>query len=202
MIASKEHWEHIYQTRQPDDVSWTQAVPSMSLSLIKQLNLAKDARIIDIGGGDSMLVDFLLNEGYTNLAVLDISAHSLERAKQRLGKSADLITWIEADINDFKPEHTYDLWHDRAAFHFLRDPDQQYRYVQTAAIAATSHLIIGTFSISGPTKCSGLAIQQYDEKSMEDRFAPLFRKITCSTEDHKTPAGKLQNFIFCTFERT
>lgn len=202
MSTAKNHWENIYRTKQPDEVSWTQIVPAISWSFIQQLQLPKDAGIIDIGGGDSVLAEFLLKEGYTNITVLDISANSLKRAKERLGKAADQVIWIEADINNFVPDQTYDLWHDRAAFHFLTQAEQQYRYVQTAANAVRGHLIIGTFSTSGPLKCSGLDIHQYDEKSMENRFTPFFKKVICQTEDHKTPVGKLQNFVFCSFRRS
>ncbi len=197
----KSHWENVYTTKQPHEVSWTQEVPTTSLKIINSFNLDKSAGIIDIGGGDSNLVDFLLDEGYTNISVLDISGEALERAKKRLGAKADNVKWIESDITEFKHTEQYAMWHDRAAFHFLTTPEQIANYVATAAKAVTDYLAIGTFSENGPKRCSGLDITQYSEKKLENTFTASFKKTDCLTEDHTTPFNTTQNFIFCSFKK-
>jgi hypothetical protein len=197
----KNHWENVYSTKQPHEVSWTQEVPTTSLNLIRSFAIDKSAGIIDIGGGDSNLVDFLLDEGYTNISVLDISVEALERAKKRLGAKADSVKWIESDITEFKPTEQYAVWHDRAAFHFLTTPEQIANYVDTAAKAVTGYLAIGTFSENGPKRCSGLDITQYNEEKLESTFSAGFEKIECLTEDHTTPFNTTQNFIFCSFKK-
>ena len=195
----KAHWETVYSTKTPQEVSWTQEKPAISLDFISSFKLDKSASIIDIGGGDSLLVDFLLDLGYTNISVLDISAHAIERAKVRLGDKASLVTWIVSDINEYQPEITYDLWHDRAAFHFLTQPSDIDRYVRLVANHA-KNLVVGTFSIDGPLKCSGLEITQYDETSLGDLFkAEGFECIESKREDHQTPFGSTQNFVFASF---
>ncbi len=199
--GNKQHWETVYQTKQANEVSWTQEVPQTSLDFILSFNLPKSASIIDIGGGDSKLVDFLLEEGYENLTVLDISATALERAKARLGERAEKVNWIVADITDFRPDKTYDIWHDRAAFHFLTEDEQAEKYLNIVHAAVTGFLLIGTFSEDGPKKCSGLDIKQYSEKSLENLFKRDFTKTACKTEDHITPFNTLQNFTFCSFKR-
>ncbi|WP_370899477.1 class I SAM-dependent methyltransferase [Chryseobacterium gossypii] len=200
-INRKEHWETVYETKNPDQVSWTQEKPETSLSFITSLGLGKEARIIDIGGGDSLLVDFLLEEGFQNITVLDISSGALEKAKKRLGNKAEKVNWIVSDITDFEPDETYDLWHDRAAFHFLTAEEHISRYVDIAEKSISSFMILGTFSKNGPAKCSGLEITQYDEDSIAARFGNRFEKLQCRTEDHKTPFGTFQNFIFCSFKK-
>lgn len=199
----KEHWETIYQTKQPNEVSWTQEVPTVSLDFVHQFNIPKTARIIDIGGGDSKLVDCLLQEGYTQISVLDISAAAIQRAKDRLGKDAEKVTWIVSDILDFHPSIKYDLWHDRAAFHFQTNPEQINQYLSIVQKAVDGMVIIGTFSPDGPKKCSGLEIKQYDENSMKAKFEDNhFKNIECKREDHITPSGMIQNFVFCSFLKT
>ncbi len=184
----------------PNEVSWTEEVPTVSMLFIHKFNVPKDAQIIDIGGGDSKLVDHLLKEGFTNVTVLDISAAAIERAKKRLGKDAHKVTWIIQDILEFHPIHTYDLWHDRAAFHFQTDTKKINRYLDIVKHAVDGMVIIGTFSVDGPTKCSGLEIKQYDEDGMKEKFEQSdFKNIECKREDHITPAGAVQNFIFCSF---
>ena len=158
-----------------------------------------ELQFIDIGGGDSLLVDHLLDLGFMNLSVLDISAHAFERAKLRLGERASLVQWIVSDINDFQPEITYDLWHDRAAFHFLTAPTDINRYKRLVGNHA-KNLVIGTFSKDGPLKCSGLEITQYDEASLGDLFkSEGFECIESKREDHQTPFGTSQNFVFASF---
>ena len=200
-ISRKNHWETVYETKQPNEVSWTQEKPQTSLDFIRETNLGKSAKIIDIGGGDSKLVDFLLEQGYENLTVLDISASALERAKIRLGDKADRVTWIVSDITEFEPDTNYDIWHDRATFHFLTTEDQINQYVKIAQKWISGYLIIGTFSYEGPNKCSGLEIKQYTETTLENQFQKEFEKLKCINEDHKTPFETIQNFIFCIFRR-
>jgi len=197
----KDHWEAVYDTKQPNEVSWTQEKPFTSLDFIRKSNLGKSAKIIDVGGGDSKLVDFLLEEGYENITVLDISSKALERAKKRLGNNAGKVNWIVSDITEFKPVISYDIWHDRATFHFLTTSEQIKAYGEITKNWVNKILIIGTFSENGPLKCSGLEIKQYSEKEMENNFSESFKKLECITEDHLTPFETKQNFIFCTFEK-
>ncbi|MBB1286152.1 class I SAM-dependent methyltransferase [Flavisolibacter sp. BT320] len=198
----KQHWEQVYETKQPDEVSWTQAIPNTSLAFIRSFNLPKTARIIDVGGGDAKLVDYLLAEGFKNITVLDISAHALQRAKDRLGKQAAQVTWIESDVTDFKPNNHYDVWHDRATFHFLTQPAHLQAYLRIAKNAVKGYMTIGTFSTHGPGKCSGLPIRQYNEAQLTQELQSGFTKIRCLTEDHTTPFGTSQNFLFCSFRRS
>ncbi len=200
MPNDKQHWENVYANKQPHEVSWTQEVPATSLSFIKGFNLPKNASIIDIGGGDSRLVDFLLKEGFQDITVLDISGHALEKAKNRLGALADNVTWILSDITDFKPQKHYDLWHDRATFHFLTSGRQIEKYLSIARFSVNGFLAIGTFSHDGPTKCSGLEIKQYNEVELQQQLSIGFTKIRCITEDHITPFNTKQNFLFCSFK--
>jgi 2-polyprenyl-3-methyl-5-hydroxy-6-metoxy-1,4-benzoquinol methylase len=197
----KKHWETVYETKSPNEVSWTQEIPKTSLDFIKSLGLSKTAKIIDIGGGDSKLVDFLIEEGFENISVLDISKKALEKAKIRLGDKAQKVNWIISDITEFVPNTTYDVWHDRATFHFLTTPEQISKYIETARKSITGYLIIGTFSENGPKKCSGLDIKQYNEITLTDELKTGFEKISCVTEDHKTPFETTQNFLFCSFKK-
>jgi len=199
----KKHWETIYQTKELKDVSWFQPTPETSLSFLKQYNIPTTAKIIDIGGGDSFLVDNLLDLGYQDITVLDISAAALDKAKQRLGDRADKIKWIVADAATFRPTEKYDFWHDRAAFHFLTQEQEIENYLDTVqkSIQQTGVLVIGTFSEQGPKKCSGIEIKQYSETTMTDRLTRFFKKIKCITVDHKTPLDTIQNFIFCSFRK-
>ncbi len=202
-LDRKNHWENIYQTKDLKDVSWYQPTPTTSLDFLKQFNISTTAKIIDIGGGDSFLVDHLLDLGYTDLTVLDISAASLDRAKQRLGDRATKVKWIVADAATFKPTEQYDFWHDRAAFHFLTQEQEIANYIDTIqkSIKPTGVLVIGTFSEQGPKKCSGIEIKQYSETTMTDRLKKFFEKVKCITVDHKTPFDTIQNFIFCSFKK-
>jgi SAM-dependent methyltransferase len=197
----KQHWNIVYSTKQPNEVSWTQDMPTTSLNFIHSYNLPKTAKIIDIGGGDSKLVDFLLDEGYENITVLDISEKALERAKARLGEKSKVVEWVVSDITEFQANTTYDVWHDRATFHFLTSNEQIVKYLDTAKKAIQGYLTIGTFSENGPKKCSGLEIKQYTEPQLQDQLADGFDKIRCITEDHITPFNTKQNFLFCSFKR-
>ena len=202
-MNTKEHWEKIFATKLENEVSWFQTYPKTSVEFLEQFNLPLTANIIDIGGGNSHLVDVLLEKGYENIWVLDISINAIERAKKRLGEKADRIHWIVSDITDFKPEVQFDLWHDRAAFHFLTAEDKIRKYVSVAecAVKKNGYLILGTFSENGPKKCSGLTIKQYSETSMSARFETAFKKIKCVHIDHITPFNTIQNFLFCGFKK-
>jgi SAM-dependent methyltransferase len=197
------HWENIYKSKQLTEVSWYQPQPYTSLNFIKNFKLPFTAKIIDIGGGDSFLVDHLLELGYQYITVLDISEISIDRAKIRLGNKAANVKWIVSDVTTFKPTEKYDFWHDRACFHFLTQENEIENYVQCAqqAINTAGFLVIGCFSENGPRKCSGITIQQYSEISLSARFESAFEKIDCITIDHKTPFDTVQNFIFCSFRK-
>lgn len=197
----KNHWENVYETKTPDQLSWTQEVPGTSLDFIHSFVLKKSARIIDIGGGDSKFVDCLIAEGYENITVLDISAKALDKAKQRLGSKAEKINWIACDILKFHPETAFDVWHDRATFHFLTSKKQITRYVNIAREIVSAYLLIATFSKSGPKSCSGFDIKQYSEEILTTELNNGFDKIRCVTEDHITPFATKQNFLFCSFKR-
>jgi len=199
--AIKSHWEGVYSKKQPSEVSWTQSIPKTSLEFIHSFNVPKTARIIDIGGGDSNLVDFLLGEGYEDITVLDISKTALEKAKKRLGDKGKAVQWIESDITEFQPHKTYDVWHDRATFHFLTSSKHIKQYITTASKAVCGYMSIGTFSENGPKKCSGLDIKQYTEEKLEAEISMNFKKIRCITENHITPFKTTQNFLFCSFRK-
>jgi len=198
----KSHWEKIYKTKPSSEVSWHEDTPITSLDFIKQLHLPKSAKIFDNGGGDSFLVDYLLKLGYENITVLDISEVALERTKQRLGKKANRIKWIVADEAYCNPNEKFDLWHDRAAFHFLTDEKEIANYLLTIknCIKPGGFFIIGTFSEEGPKKCSGLDVKRYSESLITELLKDSFEKIKCLTVDHTTPFKTIQNFLFCGFK--
>jgi ubiquinone/menaquinone biosynthesis C-methylase UbiE len=199
----KEHWENVFANKQETEVSWFQPYPKTSIEFVKLFDLPLDANIIDIGGGDSHFVDALLEEGYKNIWVLDISENALSRAKKRLGDNANKVNWVVSDIIDFIPPVEFDFWNDRAAFHFLTTEENMNKYVAIAerGIKARGVLILGTFSETGPTKCSGLEIKQYSENSMSSRFELSFDRVKCITEEHQTPFNSIQNFLFCSFKK-
>lgn len=200
----KSHWENIFSIKNSPNVSWFQEVPTTSLAFIRSLNLPKTAQIIDVGGGDSYLVDYLLKDGYEHITVLDISEKALEKVKERLGESAKKIEWIVSDITEYHDNtKKYDVWHDRAAFHFLVENEQIETYLSIAKtnIKNDGFLSVGTFSENGPTKCSGLEIKQYSKESLTEKFKESFEKIRCINENHETPFNTVQNFTFCTFQR-
>ncbi len=202
-MERKEHWETVFSTKTEKEVSWFQEYPKTSVDFITALHLPLEAKIIDIGGGDSYLMDALLDLGYTNLTLLDISAKAIERIKNRLGDKASKVTFIVSDILDFNPSEQYDFWHDRACFHFLTEANQINRYVEIVEQSMTQEgkLFIGTFSESGPKKCSGLDIKQYNEESLRLLFEKDFQMKGCFTEVHQTPFDTTQNFFFCGFKR-
>ena len=202
-MEKKKHWESVYQNKDFKDTSWFQEVPSTSIAFLESLKLDKSAKIIDIGGGESRFVNYLLDKGFENISVLDISATAIEKKKRELGTKSTTITWIVSNIVDFKPTETYDFWHDRATFHFLTDQNDIAAYVQTVQqfVAPDGALILSTFSENGPTKCSGLPIQQYSETTLSARVEAFFTKIKCVIVDHITPFETVQNFVFCSFKR-
>jgi 2-polyprenyl-3-methyl-5-hydroxy-6-metoxy-1,4-benzoquinol methylase len=200
-VSNKKHWDSIYETKTPEQVSWTQQTPEISLDFIHSLSLDLNASIIDIGGGDSNLVDHLLDEGYKNITILDISAKSLEKAQKRLGSRSNNVKWIVSDMNDYEPTSQFDLWHDRAAFHFQTSDEQIKKYVKTVGKHVSGFLILGTFSEDGPLKCSGLDIKQYSVEQLVSCFEENFVKIQCKNHDHITPFETIQNFTFCCLKR-
>lgn len=199
----KRRWENIYQTKTLQEVSWYQPIPNTSLELLEIAGITPDKHTIDIGGGDSLLVDNLLKKGFRFISILDISKIALQRAKERLGEQANNIEWLEADVANLKLKKTYDCWHDRAAFHFLTDKSEIESYVNAVRqyLKKDGILIIGTFSTEGPKKCSGIEIKQYNEANLTATFEPYFEKINCFTINHQTPFNTIQNFIFCVFKR-
>jgi SAM-dependent methyltransferase len=203
ILERKKHWENIYETKAPDQVSWFQVYPKTSMEFVSIFDLPKNAAIIDIGGGDSNFVDYLVNAGYVDITVLDISANAIDRAKARLGPKAGLVQWIVSDVTEFIPLREYDFWHDRAAFHFLINEDQVNKYVEIASKGTRKEgvLILGTFSETGPKKCSGLEIKQYSPEGMSQKFEREFNRIKCIHEDHHTPFNTIQNFLFCSFRK-
>lgn len=205
MVATsrKEHWDRIYTDLSPDEVSWYQKEPALSLEMIHRTGLGKDGLIIDIGGGASVLVDRLVDEGYRNIAVLDLSAKALACARQRLGKREDQVEWIEADVTGVVLSRVYDLWHDRAVFHFLTEADDRKKYLETMrrSVRPGGHVIIATFAVGGPTKCSGLDIVQYDAPKLSGELGPEFTLIEQKAELHTTPIGKEQQFWYFRLRR-
>jgi len=197
------HWQNVYRQKGEQEVSWTQADPQPSLGLIERFANTPQAAIIDIGGGASRLVDALLVRGFDKVTVLDLSEAALEAAKLRIGPAAGKAQWIAADVTAWQPPRAFDIWHDRAAFHFLTTEEKIHKYVSIAecAIRTNGYLILGTFSEAGPDHCSGLAVRQYSQPSMSARFEKAFERIRCVTEDHKTPFNTVQNFLFCSFRR-
>ncbi len=196
----KTHWEKVYTTKAPESVSWYRAHLETSLALIERAAVARSASIIDIGGGESTFVDDLLLRGYKNLTVLDISQTAIEVTKKRLGPAAEQVRWLVGEIEEIKLEpHSYDLWHDRAVFHFLTTADRRLAYVRQAARAVKpgGHVIVSTFGPEGPKKCSGLEVVRYDAESLHGEFGGRFRLVESSKELHQTPFGTTQQFLYC-----
>lgn len=203
MKNNKEHWEKIFISNKENEVSWFQEYPKTSVEFFDLFKLPLDANLIDIGGGDSHLVDVFIEKWYKNIYVLDISVNAIEKTQKRLGANADKVHWIVSDILDFKPSVKFDFWHDRAAFHFLTSEEHINKYVAIAeeSINKGGYLILGTFSESGPDKCSGLEIRQYNAAGMSARFEKSFERIKCIEVQHATPFNTIQNFLFCSFKR-
>ncbi|MDR5589948.1 class I SAM-dependent methyltransferase [Christiangramia sp. SM2212] len=203
MTDLKSHWENIYSKKNFEETSWFQEKPETSINIIQSLGLSKEAPIIDIGGGNSYLVDNLLDLGYSKLSVLDISETAIKKAKSRLGEKAEDVEWIVNDVtaNQFSSE--YEVWHDRAAFHFLTDEDKVKDYISNlkTSLRSGGYLILGTFSENGPDKCSGIEIKKYSSEQMEKLFEKDFEIVRLENLDHKTPWDAVQNFTFGLFRR-
>jgi ubiquinone/menaquinone biosynthesis C-methylase UbiE len=205
MQAGKQHWETVYTTKATDEVSWFQPHADLSLDLIRAAAVNTDAGIIDVGGGASTLVDDLLAEGYRDLTVLDLSAAALHAARRRLGAQESMVRWIEADITQVElPERRYDIWHDRAVFHFLTEPEDRAQYVATVlrAVKPGGHVIVATFAEDGPLQCSGLPVMRYRADELHGEFGAAFTLLKHQQEEHHTPAGKVQQFVYCYCRRT
>lgn len=201
MTNRKAHWEKVYSNKTPLEVSWYQKEPTLSLQFIRNAQPAYDAPIIDVGGGASVLVDYLFNDGYTNVAVLDLSAKALACARNRLGDNAKQIEWYEDDITRFKPPHEFAIWHDRAVFHFLTDASDRNNYIKVleTSLQTSGQLIIAAFALGGPTQCSGLDIVQYDTHKLTAELGDDFELIEEKRELHNTPSDKLQAFTYFRF---
>jgi hypothetical protein len=201
-VENPQHWQSVYQTKAPSEVSWYQPEALTSLRLIRSVAPHLDTPIIDAGGGASALVDGLLNVGYRDLTVLDVAPAGLSAARQRLAQRGDRIRWIVANVLDFRfPEASYGLWHDRAVFHFLTAPADRATYVEQVrkSVRSGGHVIVSSFGLAGPPKCSGLDVVRYDAKGLAGAFGQGFTLLERLDEEHRTPAGKIQSFIYCSF---
>jgi SAM-dependent methyltransferase len=198
-----QHWENVYQTKNSTEVSWYEPDPKQSLDLILQVAGESRGRVLDVGGGQSFLVDRLLDAGFSHVAVLDISQTAIEATKARLGERASQVEWIVADITQHDSLGDFDVWHDRAVFHFITDSEDRMHYVELLkrSLPIGSHFVVGTFAKGGPEKCSGLPICQYDAATMETELGPSFEPVKCSEHLHTTPTGKPQQFFFGVYKR-
>lgn len=196
----RQHWENVYRTKGRDEVSWFREHLETSLRMITNTGIAKDAAIIDVGGGNSTLVDDLLDAGFVDVSVLDISSKAIADSKERLGSKAGEVNWIVADITAAElPEYHFDVWHDRAVFHFLTDEKDRHKYVDLVmrSLKPGGHIIVATFGLGGPQKCSGLDIVRYSPESMHDQFGDSFKLVESIGETHDTPFGTKQDFVYC-----
>ena len=199
-MSSKHHWEQVYSTKATNSVSWFQEHADRSLALIRSTGAARSAAIIDVGGGASALVDDLLADGYSSLTVLDLSAAALAAAQRRLEALSERVTWLEGDITVMSlPVHAYDLWHDRAVFHFLITPSSRQAYVNAVlkSVKPGGHVIVATFAEDGPTQCSGLPVMRYSPTELHAEFGSLFTLLKHEREEHRTPFGTVQKFVYC-----
>lgn len=203
MTDNRDHWRAVYADRDPSTVSWHQRNPARSLILIEETGIADSAPIIDVGGGAGRLADRLLDLGFEDVTVLDIAEPALQAARDRLGDRAAQVTWIEADVLTHRFEREFAVWHDRATFHFLTDPDDRARYAEQAdaALQDGGHLIVAGFALDGPERCSGLAVQRHDAESLAACFASAFQPVGFQEEAHRTPTGATQHFIYGRFRR-
>lgn len=199
----KTHWQNVYEQKAATEVSWFQSKPAISLELIAQCGLSSSAPIIDVGGGASTLVEQLIEKGHANLTVLDISGAALESTQERLGKKADAVSWVESDVTAFSPEHQFVVWHDRALFHFLTDNEDRRCYVGVLkdALQVGGYLILASFAVGGPEKCSGLPIVQYDAQKLKAELGSGFELVEERAEEHITPAQRVQKFAYFRFQR-
>lgn len=200
----QDHWIRVYEEKAPSEVSWFQAEPKPSLRVLDRFAVRPSCSLIDVGGGASNFVDVLLKRGWEDITVLDIAAPAIEAAKERLGPLAQKVCWAVADITDWQPARQYDVWHDRAVFHFLTEPAQReaYRRALLAGVAAGGLVIVATFALDGPERCSGLPVQSYDPASLADELGTAFRLVEDWCEQHVTPWGSSQSFNWCGFRRS
>ena len=199
-MKEKNHWEKVYSSKSEDEISWFQEHAEVSVRLIEQTGAPKSANIIDVGGGASTLVDDLLHKGYRNLTVLDLSGAALAKARSRLGAETDEVHWLEANILEINlPEQAYDIWHDRAVFHFLTAAGDRQKYVQKVlrSVKPGGHVIVATFAEDGPEKCSGLPAMRYSGEQLHGEFGAPFDLLGQEREEHHTPAGVVQRFVYC-----
>jgi hypothetical protein len=199
----RAHWEAVYQQRPLDRVSWYQAYPTRSMALIRASGVSTEEALIDVGGGASFLVDTLLQDGFKDVTVLDISSTVLDRVRERLGKFAANVSLIPADVTTFAPSRRYALWHDRAVFHFLTTPEDRARYVRVldGALTPNGQLILAAFGPEGPERCSGLPVARYSALSLSVALGSAWSLEQSSLEEHRTPAGTAQQFIYALFRR-
>jgi ubiquinone/menaquinone biosynthesis C-methylase UbiE len=203
-MDSRNHWEKVYTTRSETEVSWYQPEATLSLSLIRRALSDRSAAVIDVGGGASTLVDGLLADGYTRVTVLDVSSSALARASARLGPVGDRVTWLEANILHARlPDSEFDLWHDRAAFHFLTELVDRRRYVDQmfGAVRVGGQVVLATFAGNGPSRCSGLEVVRYEPPDLQAQLGPAFQLLESHREDHLTPGGAGQAFVYCLFRK-
>ena len=202
-LGRQAHWENVYTTKDEKAVSWFQEKPDISVDLIRAPGVDPSASIIDIGGGASRLVDALIGEGFKAVTVLDLSQKALATSKARLGARGAHVQWVVADITTWEPSQTYDVWHDRAALHFLIDPKDRAAYAERVikAVRPGGHVIIGTFAPDGPERCSGLPVVRHDARTLGELLGPSFALVENRRHDHETPAGVIQNFQFSRFRR-
>jgi SAM-dependent methyltransferase len=196
--AARDHWARLWDARGEEDVSWFQAWPERSIRMIAAAGAERDTRIVDVGGGASRLVDLLLDAGYRHLTVLDIAGPALERARRRLGRRAGAVTWIVDDATAWRPTETFDLWHDRAVFHFLTRPEERAAYQATLwrALRPGGQAVVATFAPDGPERCSGLPVVRYAPESLARELGAGFRLLESAREDHLTPGGTVQRFQY------
>jgi 2-polyprenyl-3-methyl-5-hydroxy-6-metoxy-1,4-benzoquinol methylase len=202
-LGRQAHWENVYATKEEHAVSWFQERPDISLDLIRATGVDVSASIVDIGGGASRLVDALINDGFKTVTVLDLSEKALATSKARLGARGAHVQWVVADITTWEPSQTYDVWHDRAALHFLTDPKDRAAYAArvSRAVCPGGHVIIGTFAPEGPERCSGLPVVRHDAQTLGKLLGPSFELVESKRHDHQTPAGTIQQFQFSRFSR-
>jgi trans-aconitate methyltransferase len=201
--SRKQHWNEVYAKKSPESLTWFQPRPETSLTLIRSAGLAREARLIDVGGGTSLLTSVLLEEGFQHLSILDVSDRAIELAKTRLGNRASEIEWYEADLTTFEPPHRWDLWHDRAVFYFLTAEEDRRAYcrVMNHSVEPGGYVVIATFALDGPTRCSGLEVVRYSPESLHAELGGQYEFRGRLAEDHRTPADGMQRFVYSWFQR-
>ena len=199
----RAHWERVFAERGPADVSWFEAAPRASLELIDALGVGPGAGVVDVGGGASRLAAALVARGFSDVTVLDLCARALEASHEEVGAAPPGVAWIRADVLEWTPARTFDLWHDRAVFHFMAEPEARRRYVAVAlaAVRPGGHLVVGTFASDGPERCSGLPVARYDARSLAAEFGEAFALVKARRDEHRTPRGVIQPFTWIALRR-